>query len=179
MDLPSFFRMTYIRMNIKLWIPSWSVSQFPLRPLISRCSHYGWTVNSMFLSCASKMSIRTGHFTLNFQLFQWAVCLVSIETKQSENKKASCHRMVENLAKGRVGWGLSTRHSPPYKSVLDSNTSVVHIWSIASAQPTLCQLQLHDLILFRRQPYPRLTNPYMCAHTRTHTINHFYVFYVG
>lgn len=72
---------------------------------------------------------------------------------------------------GGVGWGFSSRHLPPYESVLDSNTSVVHVWSIASAQPTLCQLQPDDLTLFRRQLYPRLTITY--THTQLMTFMSF------
>ncbi len=135
----------------------------------------------MFLSCTSKMSVQIAHFTLNFHSFQWAVCVVTIETKQSKNMKALCHRIVEELAEGRgviprSSCCSSTRHSPPHKSVLDRNTSVVHIWSIASAQPTPCQLQPDDLTsLDISSPHCGVDE---CMHTHPLAVNSFYV-YVG
>lgn len=42
----------------------------------------------------------------------------------------SCER-----AAAWIYYHFSTRHLAPHKSILDSNTSLVHIWSVGSAQP--------------------------------------------
>lgn len=75
--------------------------------------------------------------------------VVTIETKQANNMRPSVPRLWR---KGQGGGGLMViprrsccclfnGHLAPHKSTLDNNTSVVHIEDIASAQPTLYQLQ--------------------------------------
>lgn len=64
--------------------------------------------------------------------------------------KAFCPRIIEGIGKGggfilRRSCCAMAKHLAPHKSVLDSNTSVVHIWINASAQPTTCQLQPDEL----------------------------------